>query len=402
MAVPVLPESSVATTCPLCWLKFDLGDAMSIASHESLRGDSILGPDEMMRFLPTSFNEDGVPLDDAGMPAPDIACPHCRKKLPPSYLELDQKIFSIVGAPSAGKSYYLSVLIRQLQNTLFRDFGITLKDLDPTGNMLLTQMKNRLFSAKNPEDAILAKTALEGAMYERYPRFGKMVALPKPFTYSLSKDGKASTSLIFYDNAGEHFEPGLDIEESPGAMHVASSAAIFFLFDPAANRNFKFALGDYPDPQLTIGGRIDQQDTILSEMEVRIKRILAIEPSKRIDTPMAIIIGKCDMWKHLLKDELKNPVVDGKLDLAIVDENSEILRRFMLSIDPAIAAGAQTISKNVRFFAVSALGHSPIMLEDGPSAGKIAPMPERINPIDVEVPTLWALSKITDLIPTKK
>lgn len=402
MAVPILPESSVATTCPLCWLKFDLGDAMSIASHESLRGDSILGPDEMMRFLPTSFNEDGVPLDDAGMPAPDIACPHCRKKLPPSYLELDQKIFSIVGAPSAGKSYYLSVLIRQLQNTLFRDFGITLKDLDPTGNMLLTQMKNRLFSAKNPEDAILAKTALEGAMYERYPRFGKMVALPKPFTYSLSKDGKASTSLIFYDNAGEHFEPGLDIEESPGAMHVASSAAIFFLFDPAANRNFKFALGDYPDPQLTIGGRIDQQDTILSEMEVRIKRILAIEPSKRIDTPMAVIIGKCDMWKHLLKDELKNPIVDGKLDLAIVDENSEILRRFMLSIDPAIAAGAQTISKNVRFFAVSALGHSPIMLEDGPSAGKIAPMPERINPIDVEVPTLWALSKITDLIPTKK
>lgn len=117
---------------------------------------------------------------------------------------------------------------------------------------------------------------------------------------------------------------------------------------------------------------------------------------------MAVIIGKCDMWKHLLKDELKNPVVDGKLDLAIVDENSEILRRFMLSIDPAIAAGAQTISKNVRFFAVSALGHSPIMLEDGPSAGKIAPMPERINPIDVEVPTLWALSKITDLIPTKK
>ena len=63
MAVPILPESSVATTCPLCWLKFDLGDAMSIASHESLRGDSILGPDEMLRFLPTSFNEDGVPLD---------------------------------------------------------------------------------------------------------------------------------------------------------------------------------------------------------------------------------------------------------------------------------------------------------------------------------------------------
>lgn len=83
VSVPLLPESAQAVTCPLCWLKFDVGDAMSIAVHESLRGDPVLGPDEMLRFLPTSFNEDGVPLDPAGMPAPDIACPHCRRRLPP-------------------------------------------------------------------------------------------------------------------------------------------------------------------------------------------------------------------------------------------------------------------------------------------------------------------------------
>ncbi len=401
LSVPLLPESAHAVTCPLCWLKFDVGDAMSIAVHESLRGDPILGSEEMLRFLPTSFNEDGVPLDPAGMPAPDIACPHCRRRLPPGYLELDNRIYSIVGAPSAGKSYYLSVLIKELQGSLYRNFGITLKDLDPSGNVLLTQMKNRLFSAKRPEDAILAKTALEGAMYERYPRFGKMVALPKPFTYSLSEDGKPETSIIFYDNAGEHFEPGLDIEESPGAMHVASSSAIFFLFDPVSNRNFKRLIGQHPDPQLNIGGRIDQQDTILSEMEVRIKRILSVEPSKRIDTPIAIILGKCDIWRNLLKENLENPIKDGYLDLSIVDSNSEKLRRFMLSIDPSIPSGAQTISSNVRFFALSALGHSPEMLTLGECAGKIAPIPEKLNPIDVDIPTIWALSQTTNLIPTR-
>ena len=401
LSVPLLPESAHAVTCPLCWLKFDVGDAMSIAVHESLRGDPILGSEEMLRFLPTSFNEDGVPLDPAGMPAPDIACPHCRRRLPPGYLELDNRIFSIVGAPSAGKSYYLSVLIKELQGSLYRNFGITLKDLDPSGNVLLTQMKNRLFSAKRPEDAILAKTALEGAMYERYPRFGKMVALPKPFTYSLSEDGKPETSIIFYDNAGEHFEPGLDIEESPGAMHVASSSAIFFLFDPVSNRNFKRLIGQHPDPQLNIGGRIDQQDTILSEMEVRIKRILSVEPSKRIDTPIAIILGKCDIWRNLLKENFENPIKDGYLDLSIVDSNSEKLRRFMLSIDPSIPSGAQTISSNVRFFALSALGHSPEMLTLGECAGKIAPIPEKLNPIDVDIPTIWALSQTTNLIPTR-
>lgn len=399
LVAPNLSESTVAATCPLCWLKFDVGDALSIAVHESLRGDPVLGPDEMLRFLPTVFNNDGIPLDPAGMPAPDIACPHCRKKLPPNYLELDQKIFSIVGAPSSGKSYYLSVLIHELQDSLYRNFGIIFKDLDPSGNMLLTQMKNRLFSASKPEDAILAKTALEGAMYERYPRFGKMVALPKPMTYSLSHDGCEDTSVIFYDNAGEHFEPGLDIEESPGAMHVASSAAIFFLFDPASNRNFKRALTGYPDPQLTIGGRLDQQDTILSEMEVRIKRMLGLESSKRVDTPMAFIIGKCDIWQHLLESPLEPVVIDGKLDLKAVDRNSEKLRKFLSGLDSAVVAASQGISNNVKFFAVSALGHSPVMIESGECAGKIAPIPQKLNPINVDIPTIWALSQVTDMIP---
>ncbi len=400
----ILPDTVAPVTCPLCWLKFDVGDAMNIATHESLRGDPVLGPNEMLRFLPTEFTPDGIALDPAGMPAPDIACPHCRKKLPSGFFDLENRIFSIVGAPSSGKSYYLSVLIREMQNSLYRNFGVTLKDLDPTGNILLTQMRNKLFSAEKPEDAILAKTALEGAMYERYPRFGKMVALPKPMTYALSSENKdvKETSIIFYDNAGEHFEPGLDLEESPGAMHVASSAAIFFLFDPASNRNFKKRLVNHPDPQLTIGGRLDQQDTILSEMEIRIKRILSINMSVKIKTPLAVIVGKYDIWKGLMPVRLESPVENGKLNLSKIDKNSDALREFLMEIDPAIVASAQSISSNVRFFALSALGHSPVKLESGPYAGKIAPVPSMLDPLFVEIPTLWALSQVTDIIPTSK
>ncbi len=400
---PVLSESVAPVTCPLCWLKFDVGDAMNIATHESLRSDPVLGPNEMLRFLPVSFSPDGVALDPAGMPAPDFACPHCRKKLPSGFFDLDNKIFSIVGAPSSGKSYYLSVLTKQLQTSLYKNFGMTLKDLDPSGNMLLTQMRNRLFSASKPEDAILAKTALEGAMYERYPRFGKMVALPKPMTYAISSDDKSKkeVSIIFYDNAGEHFEPGLDLEESPGAMHVASSAAIFFLFDPAANRNFKKLLEGNPDPQLSIGGRLDQQDTILSEMEMRIKRIAGMDLSEKIDKPLAVIIGKYDIWKDLLKTPLLEPISDGRLDIGAIDENSRNIKNFLEQIDPSIVSAAQSISKDTKFFALSALGHSPIKLTEGPCAGKIAPIPEKLNPMYVEIPTLWALSRTTNLIPTR-
>ena len=103
----------------------------------------------------------------------------------------------------------------------------------------------------------------------------------------------------------------------------------------------------------------------------------------------------------MLKENLENPIKDGCLDLSIVDSNSEKLRRFMLSIDPSIPSGAQTISSNVRFFALSALGHSPEMLTLGECAGKIAPIPEKLNPIDVDIPTIWALSQTTNLIPTR-
>lgn len=390
-----LSEGSV--TCPMCWLKFDIGDAFNIASHESLRGDPILGSEEMMRFLPTSFDNDGIALDPANMPSHDLACPHCRKRLPPAYLDLNRHIISIVGAPSSGKSYYLSVLINELQAALFKHYGVSFKDLDPTGNILLTQMKNRLFSAENPEDAILAKTALEGAMYERYPRFGKMVALPKPMTYSISRandnsEKKESSAMIFYDNAGEHFEPGLDIEDSPGAMHVASSSALFFLFDPASNRYFKKLLKDNADPQLKISGRIDQQDTILAEMEIRIKRILGLSSVSKVHTPLAMVLGKYDLWKDLLPKPLEPYYENGKLSIKAVNRNSALLRDFMVEIDPSIVAGAESISYEVRYFAVSPLGHSPIKLEEGPAAGKIAPVPSLLNPMNVEIPTLWALS----------
>ncbi len=66
-------------TCPVCWLKFDLGDVMHIATHDSLRGDK----DEQQRFLATKFNDRGQALDALGLPCTETACPHCHRRLPP-------------------------------------------------------------------------------------------------------------------------------------------------------------------------------------------------------------------------------------------------------------------------------------------------------------------------------
>jgi hypothetical protein len=167
-------------TCPVCWLRFDRGDAMNVAVHASLRGDPILGETQMQRFHATRFNDKGQAVDALNIPAPDLACPHCRRKLPPGFLDVPHHIFSIVGAPSSGKSYYLSVLVKTLQTTLFQQFGAVFRDADPSENVILNQMKTQLFSAATPEEAFLAKTELEGAMYETLPRLGRMVPLSEP------------------------------------------------------------------------------------------------------------------------------------------------------------------------------------------------------------------------------
>ena len=55
-----------------------------------------------------------------------------------------------------------------------------------------------------------------------------MVALPRPFVYTIAPEDKTreQCALIFYDNAGEHFQPGVNIVEQPGAQHVASAALV--------------------------------------------------------------------------------------------------------------------------------------------------------------------------------
>ena len=383
-------------TCPICWLKFDRGDVMHVAVHDSLFGDPLLGEEQMKRFHATRFNDRGQALDECGIPCTEIACPHCRRTLAPGFFDEPHKIFSIVGAPQSGKSYYLTVLIKLLQTTLFRDFGVVFRDADPTGNAPINEMKAHLFSAQNPAQAFLTKTQLEGAMYERLPRYDRMVTLPKPFIYSLSgaESDDENCSVVFYDNAGEHFQPGQDSTNSPGAQHIASSDAIFFLFDPTINPDFRRSISDSEDPQFK-SQVSDQQDIILAETEVRIKKLLGLDRREKVQTPLAIIIGKCDSWIDKIGSEnLKNPIVDGTLDVGAVEANSQLVRNLMEEHCPYVIANAERISSDVCYFAASAFGHTPVTFEDDKGVSRIGPDPQKINPMYVEIPTLWALSRV--------
>lgn len=399
------PDENVGRfTCPVCWLKFDIGDVMSIATHPDLIGDSVLGRDHMQRFLATRFNVLGQALDAKGMPCPDVACPHCRCKLPPGFLESREHIFSIIGAPAAGKSYYLSSLVHEMEHLASKLFGAAWRDADPTGNSMLNDVTYRLFNADTPEEAYLSKTDLDGALYSEFQRHGRSVKLPKPFIYTISslRDSKKISSLIFYDNAGEHFEPGRNSEDSPGARHVSVADALFFLFDPTTSAPFRRKIGECGDPQLASDApkRMDQQNVILAETAVRIATILNMTPGERIDKPLAVMLGKCDLWLDKLEDELHSIYTDdGRVDHDIVNKNSDILRSFMMELHPTICTTAETLSSCVRYFAISPLGCSPVKFIDPVTQSvKLGPDPTMLSPKNVCDPTFWALSLLEPYI----
>lgn len=408
---PEIDEHSGQYLCPVCWLRFDAGDVMSIASHPDLMGDPVLGRDAMRRFQATRFNSRGQALDDKGMPCMHLACPHCRHQLPPRFLEMQELIFSIIGAPSSGKSYYLASFIHEMAYKVAPEFNLAWRDADPAGNSQLNDVSNRLFSASTPQQAYLSKTDLEGALYEEFYRHGRMVKLPKPFVFNLSKI-KSKTpplSLVFYDNAGEHFEPGRNNEDSPGAMHVAVASGIFFLFDPTTCAAFRRMITNREDPQLNTGGlQLDQQAVIMAETESRIASILNLGPGESINTPFAVLIGKCDLWEDYLATPegggkpLLPVVAGGKLIRENVQANSDRLRKMLMKLQPAICTTAESISDNVCYFAVSQLGVSPVTFEDElTGVTRVGPDPTKISPRYLCDPTLWMLSQLApDYVPS--
>lgn len=383
----------VQLRCPACWTTFTAGQELTIASHPDLRGDALMGEDAMLRFKATRWDESGLPMDDMGLSCGEYACPHCHHKLPPFFSTTRQHIFSLVGVPAAGKTYYLASLVQQMETEFPRDFGLALRDADPLNNEPLNDMRLRLFTAETPQDAYLGKTHIQGKLYQKVWRRGVYANMPRPFIYNINK-GSETHSIVLYDNAGEDYQPGRDSEKTPGSQHLTVADAIFFLFDPTVNPGFRRLLQDHEDPQLRYNlYRPGRQAILLAESEMRLRTRLNLPPDKKLDIPMAIIIGKCDTWSHLLGAESLLPTMrHGMYMPENVDHNSARLRNFVFNIAPNICANAEAISSNVRYFAVSALGSSPVEITDEHSGAiLLAPASGKVRPFRVTDPLLWAL-----------
>ncbi len=390
-------------TCPHCWHTFDLEEFLYIARHQSLVGDPVLGPDAQQRFLPSKFTPEGHAIDSMGMSCPDMACPRCHLRIPKSVAEMPPLFLSIVGAPAAGKSYFLTGMAWELRNKLARNFAISFTDTDAVTNQILDEFEETLFLNSDPDQLVtLRKTELQGELYNQVMLDGMVINLPKPFmftimpaehhpNYSEVKD-RMSRTLVLYDNAGEHFEPGMDSVDNPTTRHLLHSDIIFFLFDPTKDARFR-RLCRSDDPQVARGARVQRQEVLLTEMINRIKKYSGLRADAKTAKTLIIVVPKFDVWRELLNCEIREEPWDWSpahhtcaLDLEEIMNASFAVRNLLDRVCPEVVATAESFAGDVLYLPNSALGHSPEIHEE---TGLLGVRPRDIQPFWISVPMLY-------------
>ncbi len=375
--------------------------------------------DRTRTFEPANFhllNGKMVPheIDSSGRKTPssaDRACPNCELRLPSAYKE-NHDIFSIVGQPGSGKSYYLATLIHKISTILYpMGFGFVSDDAEL--NQEITPITQIPFKDGPPEDSgrrFIKKTDENEERTQRLLTLKSsqggsvQLSVPRPFIYRITQisgnEMKIISRPVFYDNPGEHWIDveltGMETSEPMRARaqnskfatsHISLSSAIFVLCDPTAQgERFGGTLN-----------RVDNQTTMITKL------IQTLRESNET-APIAVLLVKWDAWQHMdgapRRREKVSKTVKGSFlsddQLAEVEARSEEAITFLTEIVKCdFPVSFASISNPVCYFPISTYGdakpYATII-----NGATVYPPDSPVTPWDVELPFLWALRKIEE------
>ncbi|NMN95067.1 hypothetical protein [Antrihabitans stalactiti] len=298
-----------------------------------------------------------APPDGAACPTcnertPEV-CAMCHYRYPEGWRQAQATCIAMAGARATGKSLYIAVVIKQLEQ-LGERLGCS---VEPATQLTQTNYQTYYEKPLYEERGLMQSTQradVEGS-YQR-----------EPLIFSLGLWGGVRRYVVIRDVAGE------DLESSASqALHLsffANADGVFFMFDPLKVSEIRDQLMDLVPSQLRIGG---EPKTVLSNVLM----------SVGIGTPkVAVILSKFDALQALRKVDgsewsqlMANPgaayLRDPSMSVRYNDVDGELLHQEVRSLllklhaGPLVAAVENPTSGApipFRFFAVSALGDSPI------------------------------------------
>lgn len=380
--------------CPSCRECFVPGEALAIAVHPQLMGDSILGENAMKRFIPTNKNTKGQVMDDMGAICSEFACPVCHHKLPPFFEKTQHHRIAIIGVPSSGKAYYLASVVHQMEREMPRDFNIPFRDADPENNAALNNMRIRVFYSSTAEEFREGRDYLHGQLRRSVWRNNVYEKISNPFIFTLNKQSSAH-SLIFYDGAcecGNHPATSTPFDNDS----LRGVDALFCMFDPCLEPAFRDIITGFNS--LVAGApskAVCRQSLILSDIDIKLRQMYNMPPGEKMDIPIAVVVSKWDIWKELLGPEPLLPTVrNGRLKYDNILANSARIRDLLFHLVPEICTNAEAISNKVCYFAVSSYGEAPEAYLDELTGDMFAaPEDGKLTPFHVTDPALWLLQQ---------
>jgi len=341
-------------------------------------------------LLPPVFEARGQDLRATCPTCGDVTsyrvCPACHSTLPVQFGKFNSRLIAMVGAKQSGKTVYMTVLLHELAHTVGQRFDAAVVGADDdTRTKFTARYEHRLYR----EGALFGTTVSAGT------RGG--IVEPLVFRFTTERTGLLGSKsqhvlLSFFDAAGEDLNARERVDAN--ARYLANADGIVLLLDPLQMSAARSLAKDGPKP--------DEQGTddplhVLTRITELLKARLALKPSARIGTPIAVAFTKLDALWHTFPPE--SPLHGEAREIAAFDElDSRDVHAHIqallhewggLQIDQVLRLDYA----RYRYFGFSALGEVPTKDQRVAAVG--------IHPRRVADPFLWLLSEF-GAIPTAK
>jgi GTPase SAR1 family protein len=382
--------------CPFCFRKVDTsklayqctgrGPKPCTNSVDDLRLELTHNDTETYPTFPAPTQRGQLPLcPTCGAEARRRACPACHTAVPIGFKDSDSPMIGLIGSKGSGKTVMMTVLVRQLRDSVARKFGasIRLATDSPDGHAGIasykTQREDKLFTEG---DLPFGTMFSDGGENRRRPLVVEWQG-PKPGAFGRS--AVKSTILSFLDTAGEQLN---SLESTYGLDYISACDSIIVALDPFAipGASARLNLPDEAIQTETEGVPLQVIENVTEMLRVE----LGVKNNKKIKVPLAVVFTKIDAFFNTM--DRGNPIMNPPAHAgAYQDVDGQAVHEHMRAmlhdwnaddIDIHLSHNYDTF----RFFGVSSLGAEPDYAQ-----GRIAP--GGIRPHRVEDPLLWLMAK---------
>lgn len=366
--------------CPYCW--------NLVRERELLRHCS----DICEKALP-----DGTRQHATYFPARDSHCPHggepptvrycndCKERLEHDYITTPSRVIATIGSTESGKSTYVGVLIREMQNRVGDSFGGMSTELvgDASRERYRTAFANPLYAEGRTVNKTDLAARLDPLLFMTRKRRRRALPLPDRLVAGMN---------VFYDTAGEAIMNETNL--GPLAKYIDAADGILFVLDPLQFSSVRRVVDD----NTLVPSAAHNQVQMLQRTAELLRERRGLPATRTITTPLAVVLAKIDTVTDLLPASSVLLHASGH-DGAYQEADGRQVHDEVRAVLSTWTDGKQLLNvvdnsfSKYRFFGVSALGDAPV------AQGTVSP--SGIHPLRVEDPMLWLLAQF-GLISTRK